>query len=115
MDILGDFIRDINKTAKKFYMPETIVRDMAFMPKPEVISYRDIDYKKYRHVCEGTKPYRDRGCAEFKIMEIVKKHIPHLVNEIFWRRIPTVHEISDFDSRYKRYVGTARFIFTEGA
>jgi len=67
------------------------------------------------HVLLQTKPYRDEGCATYKLIKFLQEAIPADVKEIWWRSQPKVHRLMDFDRKvYPCFVGRVRFsVFTD--
>jgi len=93
-DILNQWVEGVNKKSWKVFRSNT---------------------KYCNHVLLQTKPYRDEGCATYKLIKLLQEAITADVKEIWWRVQPKVHRLMDFDRKvYPHFVGRVRFsVFTD--
>lgn len=65
--------------------------------------------KTYYHKIYITKKYRDKGCAVFKVIMMLRSLVEeYKPKKVFWRVTPEIGEERDWVRGYTRYVGRFR-------
>jgi len=118
-DILNQWVEGVNKKSWKVFHSNTKYCDTG-LNSPYAPGVLDaIPAGSYCRLAEHgllqTKPYRDEGCATYKLIKFLQETITADVKEIWWRVQPRVHRLMDFDRKvYPCFVGRVRFsVFTD--
>ena len=101
--ILADFTRDIDKKGINVFYPKEETLNSIFQLKhipSSIPRYEDIERhpscRVIEHWCWRTKPYRDEGCAVYKLIRFIESALSADITELYWRYKPGVEQLNDF-------------------
>jgi len=113
-EVLDDFVKDLSEGVERVYYPnvydnELIVTSFALRELSDCAVENIEPHKVYHHKTVATKLYHDEGCAAYKMMKYLKSVITDETNLLFWRCIPDIERLDDFDRLVPLYRTYARF------